>query len=380
MKGKIFLILFGFAIGVIFLEILFRITTYGDIRESLRPLLGQNVLSCRRKDPLLHHALVAKCKGEVQTKDYTTYFTTNSWGLRGKEFSEKKEKGVYRILFVGDSYVEGWGVSDNEHFITIAQDILKKQGKRVEIINAGVASYSPVLELEFLRTIGIKLHPDLVIMMVDPNDMHDEYFYGGWERHAKLRDSILPGTSNTIKQWPVNNSFLKQITAPSAFFSMLYERIKSASDTHEKKITLEDLTINSAIYAQGQDWENYEKAFTLLNDTIVLTDTYLQQQNINFVLTTSSRGAFHSVKEWDPGREVWGFDEGKVYKPKPIDNIKNLALKEGIPYIDVYQALQKPSKSLYFYPTDGHWTPTANKVVGETVAVFIEKHMSNRVQ
>lgn len=347
------------------------------MRELLRPLLGQNVLSCRRKDAILHHALVPSCDGVVQTNDYTIHFKTNSWGLRGEEFQKQKSKDVYRVLVLGDSYVEGWGVNEKEHFITIAEQLLEKKGKKVEIINAGVASYSPVLELEFLRTKGVQLNPDLVIMMIDPNDMHDEYFYGGWDRHMQLRESLFPKTAHTIKRWPEENrSFLKRATNHSALLSMVYERVKSSRDIRNQTISLENLTIHSAIYSQAQDWENFEKAFALLNDTVLLTDGYLKQKDIAFAITTSSRGAYHSTKEWNPGRKVWGYDEGKVYAPKPVMQIEKLAKEREISYINVFGALKDTKQFPLYYPRDGHWTAKANTIVGEVIAAYIEKQLS----
>ena len=372
-KSKIYLPLFGILTALIILEIFFRFVTINDLREFIRPYLGQNVLSCRKKHPTLHHVLIPNCSGVVKTRDYSYPFTTNSLGLKDKEIALEKPEGVFRVLVVGDSYVEGWGVAQEEGFVKVAERILNWQGKKVEVINAGVSSYSPILELEYLRASGLVLEPDLVIMMVDPNDMHDEFFYGGWERHFKLREDLFPGSSKNLEIWPREQPprLIRRILSRSKFFSLFYERIKAHLDTNGKVLTLENLSVDSAIYAKAESWDDYEKAFYLLKDTILLTHQFLKEKGVHFVLTTSSRGAYHNEREWSPGRKVWGFEEGKVYEPKPINIVKKMAEENDVEYINVFAALNNSEIYPLYYPTDGHWTPEAHKIVGEAVASYI---------
>ena len=271
-KSKFFLVLFGIFLTSAFLEAFFRFVSINDIREFIRPYLGQNVLSCRKKDPILHHVLSPNCTGVVETRDYKFEFATNSQGLKDDEVVKNKPEGVYRVIILGDSYVEGWGAGQEEGFVEVAEAILNEEGEEVEVINAGVSSYTPILELEYLRAKGLSFKPDLVIVMVDPNDMHDEFFYGGRERHIKLREELFPGSSKNLKIWPREQSpRLRRILSRSKFLSLFYERIKAHLDTNGKVLTLENLSVDSAIYAKAESWDDYEKAFYLLKDTIFLS-------------------------------------------------------------------------------------------------------------
>jgi lysophospholipase L1-like esterase len=91
----------------------------------------------------------------------------NSKGTRGKEFDEKKPAGVYRILSLGDSRTFGWGLSDEEtysHLLEkLLQDYLGNKAK-VEVINAGVNAWSYGQIYVYLRDLGMKYNPDLVIL------------------------------------------------------------------------------------------------------------------------------------------------------------------------------------------------------------------------
>lgn len=86
-------------------------------------------------------------KPSFTVSDSGKTFTTNRFGLRGPEITEKKPKGVIRIAVLGASYEMGSGVSDEEVFTAILSTELNKKlnesGKniRVEILNFSVGAY-----------------------------------------------------------------------------------------------------------------------------------------------------------------------------------------------------------------------------------------------
>src|SRR3989344_7732848 len=119
------LVFFGLFLSLILLEILFRYFEVWQVRELIRPFLGQKISDCRRNDPVLHHTLIPNCTGEVKMEDYSYFFHTNSLGLRDSEISIEKPDGVFRVLVVGDSYVEGWGAEDKDVWTEIAEKNLQ---------------------------------------------------------------------------------------------------------------------------------------------------------------------------------------------------------------------------------------------------------------
>src|SRR3989344_8111242 len=59
-----------------------------------------------QKDPVLDYTMTPNFTGEIVFAEFRTTFSTNSLGIRDKEFGEKKEN-EYRILALGDSLT--WG-------------------------------------------------------------------------------------------------------------------------------------------------------------------------------------------------------------------------------------------------------------------------------
>jgi hypothetical protein len=123
-----------------------------------------------RPDYLLHDFTPSlhirqKCFTPAQT------FSTNTWGLRDKEYSLAKPDGTLRIEIFGPSHVAGWGVSDGEPFEQLVEDRLNREFscgryRHFEILNFAVDSYSPLQELGLLEERGFRFSPDIVIFSV----------------------------------------------------------------------------------------------------------------------------------------------------------------------------------------------------------------------
>ncbi len=80
--------------------------------------------------------------------------------------------GVFRILVIGDSFVFGaGGVEASNRFA----DILAKSAKNVEVINTGVPGYGADQEYLYLKTEGLKYHPDLVLLCAFYNDFSESF-------------------------------------------------------------------------------------------------------------------------------------------------------------------------------------------------------------
>jgi hypothetical protein len=157
------LVLVGLAGGLIVAE--FGARAHESMRRPRKDSLGV-------EDPVRHHRWKPSARGRVRGVEYET----NSLGLRDHEYAVPKPAGVFRILMLGDSFTEGWtlplvGVVAKQLERSLA---LRCRGQ-YEVINAGNASYSPILEYLLLKDIGPRLRPDLVLLNFDMTDVHDDF-------------------------------------------------------------------------------------------------------------------------------------------------------------------------------------------------------------
>jgi len=91
-------------------------------------------------------------------------FTTNSMGFRSRELPWTKRPGAFRILFIGDSFTEGFGVNDEETMPHYFEAIARTMDKRIEVINAGQTATDIPEYAGLARGYVNRLRPDLVIV------------------------------------------------------------------------------------------------------------------------------------------------------------------------------------------------------------------------
>lgn len=95
-------------------------------------------------------------------------FTTDARGFRNREDRSRAD-----VALVGDSYVEGAYVSDDE---TAASDLERLTGRSV--VNLGRSGYGTLQELEVLRAYALPLHPrEVAWFFFEGNDLYDDETY-----------------------------------------------------------------------------------------------------------------------------------------------------------------------------------------------------------
>jgi hypothetical protein len=81
----------------------------------------------------------------------------NSWGMRDRERSFDKPPGVYRSVFIGDSFVESRFTPKS--LPALVQQKLDPEEKRLEAINFGVSATGPREYFYRLRDVAMRLRP-----------------------------------------------------------------------------------------------------------------------------------------------------------------------------------------------------------------------------
>src|SRR3990167_2605849 len=368
-SSKLRLILLGTVVAMMILEAFLKLVSVKDLWGISRALTGEKLTDCVARDRQFHHKLMPNCNGVIKTLDYTVNLATNSLGFRDEEINKKKKD--YRVLILGDSFAEGWGVEVDDRFDNVAQEVLTARNKKTEIINAGVRSYSPILALTLLKDKLIDFDPDMVILIFDMSDLHDDFYYGGWQRHFDKVKEIDPGWSAEIEVWPPEYTGLKQILMNSEAFKTVYREVGTSFLNKKHKLTLTNLSWDISIFAKAQGWENFDKAWNLNIANILLMSHFLDQKGIEFAIAVVPRGIYVSDSEWGRGREPLGIEKNKLYEPLPIEIIQKALSIRNIKTIDLYESLGNSGKFPLYYGFDGHWTVEGNRIVGEVLANYL---------
>jgi len=140
-----------------------------DRAPDVKPIQldAYNCIYKRSLNPILGFELKANWRSD--TPDFIqTYERTNAHGQRDRERSLDKPEGVRRILLLGDSVVEGYGLRESE---TLSQQLeaLYPDGA-TEVLNFGVSAYCTRAEVELLEKKGLQFDPDIVVLVFVEND------------------------------------------------------------------------------------------------------------------------------------------------------------------------------------------------------------------
>ena len=130
--------------------------------------------------PRTHHALrpLAVLSERLADSSGSHQVRTNSLGLRGPEPAVPKPPGTFRIVCLGDELVLGPGVDESETFCHRLEELLQPvTSLRVEVINAGVPGYCPLLSYLQVRHGLLSLDVDLWIVNFAMDDVAEDYRY-----------------------------------------------------------------------------------------------------------------------------------------------------------------------------------------------------------
>jgi hypothetical protein len=104
-------------------------------------------------------------------RDFSVSVAVNALGMRGPERSASRPAGTARILLLGDSFSFGWGVEQDETFAARLERVLTERVGPVEVLSAAVPGWSTDQHYIYLRTRGLALEPDLILLATGENDL-----------------------------------------------------------------------------------------------------------------------------------------------------------------------------------------------------------------
>jgi hypothetical protein len=96
--------------------------------------------------------------------------TYNAQGWRDVDHTFKKPDGVFRIVVLGDSFMEANTVELGQTFPRRVEEFALAAGLNVEVINLGVGGYGTLQEYLVFRDIARQFEPDLVLLAFYPSN------------------------------------------------------------------------------------------------------------------------------------------------------------------------------------------------------------------
>jgi len=184
-------------------------------------------------------------------KLYKTKYTINKDTLNERlNYPIKKEKGVYRIMVLGDSLTYGKYINTDKNWTELLEDKLNKDFKcsnikKFEVINLGVDGYDINYMVERYKARGEKYNPDLIIWPIRSFYRIDELI----TRKIKYLEEFNKEKLSEDKIWEkANNEIIDELG---------YETMR---ETQKKQLDqLSSEIFNKIVFINTGEINEYEK-------------------------------------------------------------------------------------------------------------------------
>lgn len=166
-----------------------------------------------------------------QRVDFDTKVTINADGFRGPALPPRTpaDSARTRIVVLGDSYVFGHGVEDDEIFTVLLPSLLPT----VDVANLGVTGYSTDQELLLMQDRVFDYDPDVVMLFACSNDLLDNGRDTAWGLYQKPRfildsNGVLALESPTVREGvPWRMKLRREIRRHFVLYDLLAHRMQS---------------------------------------------------------------------------------------------------------------------------------------------------------
>jgi hypothetical protein len=330
-------------------------------------------------DPVLHH----RARPGLSTAVSGLPFVTNTLGLRDREYANPKPPSTVRLLMLGDSFTEGGGLRLEDTVAKRAERALSGRGcGAYEVVNAGVASYSPILEYLLLQRLAPVLKPDVVVLNFDMTDVHDDLVR---TETAILDDRGLPiavppdpirETALLLPpaQWlgplgpPMNRLVLYQTFRKSEAGQSLLGPLKTSPEQLAAWRLIGDPQHDPMAITRGDESPGLARAWALTERYLLGVRDLARAGGASFVLVVYPHAHQVSAYESPLGRRQFGVGAGLYTSERPFARLEALGRREDFPVINLLSIFRaRAVESRLFRHDDIHQTPAGAAVFADGI-------------
>jgi hypothetical protein len=325
--------------------------------------------------------------GWVRTDEFTSFVKFNTQGLRGPEVAIPKPVGTFRALVLGDSVVEGAQVAEDATMAGRLRTELAALagGKRVEVVNAGVAGFGTGQQLLFLEREGLAYQPDLIVLVFTiANDPADNSLAVAqrWKLAAERRPffvlqegalELQPFQTPPPEPWSGLRTVLRN---NSVVFTALELWWIGKTVARAQGSVVPPLEAEKEVYRTelGDDWP---QAWEVTEALLARVQATADEAGVPLLVVLSP-------SEWQVYDDLWpklvgdGDQARRRFSPgAPNDRLTEIADRHGIALLDLRPMFRVEAAAggpPVIFRKDGHWTEHGHAVAARAVAAAVQYH------
>jgi hypothetical protein len=267
--------------------------------------------------------------------------------------------------------IEGLQVGEGE---SVCHCIEERLGKGVAVINAGMGGYSPILQFLRLQELLDRVHPQIVLTAIFPNDLEEEYFY---RRLARFDSNHTPAAVAAPDHGRLDGAVEGFLSSHSALWRALRvwmrpsERIGHLNQASDRDAP-------NVIYPFRNKWTKVERhAWNGLSDSLEQIRDACDSRGIRLLVILIPAGHQLGPDVWKDGKQLMGYavdewEESIAFQAEAADRAHHLGL-EVIDLLPAFRDTSHPSD--LYYPYDGHWTPLGHQTAADCILSSLLKDL-----
>ena len=285
-------------------------------------------------------------------------FTYDRWGYRNAEEMPQAD-----VVLIGDSYVEGWYVSDEQ---TVASQLAMRIDRPVA--NLGIAGYGTIQEQHVLQGDALRRSPEVVAwFFFEGNDLYDDQVFESYldsdpwtedqetphpeglaQDHGWRKRSFLTNAFRWMRRWshplvPNRAPYWAHFRHPGGSLEQVY------------------------FFDYGSvPWTAYEEdRWARARESIETGIASAREEGIDVILVyvPTKYRVYRDVIEVPPGSPLEHWD---VWTELP-QYFRDLCASESVPCLDLTARFQRAVREgeWVYAPADTHWAPAGHAIAAE---------------
>lgn len=346
-----------------------------------------------------------------KSNEFEYIFTTNSHGLRNPEIPVKKPAGTTRVAIVGDSFVAGLGVADDQVFPRLLERRLAEPSdeENIQVLNLGRAGSSTIREADLYETVGREFEPDVVVLavflgndLVEILEEHDAEELDAWTPPGRLRSLAYRAFPNLYLELAMQKAArVSENIHQERSKEALWESVKNAAerkgldleavrarfqnmpedvieDTRkglfsQSTFLLACLEPDRLVRGLSPDEEFQKTAWPRLETQLDRMKRLTDSDGARFIIVLIPHAVQVNPEAWDFCRDLgYRMREDWLTKASFLQQaIPGWCESNRVPCLDLTPKLREFPKPVY-YPKDGHWNPRGHRAVAEWISQWPE--------
>jgi hypothetical protein len=326
-------------------------------------------------------------------REYTTEVAFNSHGLREVERGYSAP-GRFRVLALGDSFVEGYTVPYERTVTHVLETALTRPGCPVEVLNAGTAAWSTDQEYLFYRDEGFRYRPQVVLVFFYYNDILSNaianYFGSPKPLLARGSDGRMVLTNDPVPRPPPPPPRTEEASPPSmprgsVAFGWARDRLARGAPRAYNALARLHLwkPLGGDTVEQGDQLRVYkrrrqapiEEAWTLTAQILEALAREAMASGSRFAVVYVPSRMEVSDRDWELTRLSYGMEEGVWDRTLVARRVEDIGRQAGFPVLDLTPALRAATGRFSGEPYllyDGHWNDRGHRAAADAVEAFLK--------